>query len=169
MARDVSALAHIPLTSDLTALSQSSSLRVDYVRLTWVDYANNPRCRILPWAYYSNLISKNARPGVRIAKVVLGYVGARVAEGFKPVGNWLLVVDTNSLRAFPTEKNVAMVFGWFQEVNPNPNERIGSLLCPRYVLHRTLQCVLIYSHPIGRDRKLVLIFAFYFFTPLLYN
>lgn len=141
MSQRVDDLPHIPLTTKPTGFNISNTY-VEYVRLTWVDYANNPRCRILPRKYYSKLITNSTpRPGVRIAKVALGYVGARVAEGFTPVGNWLFVIDESSMRPFPPDVNVVTVFGWFQEINPSPNQRVGSLLDPRYVLHRTLQCV----------------------------
>ncbi|KAF8317666.1 glutamine synthetase/guanido kinase [Clavulina sp. PMI_390] len=140
---DIDSLPHIPLVTKPSETAQRPVLTYnygyEYVRLIWVDYANNPRCRILPWRYYKQLLESSDRPGVSIANALFGYVGGHLAPGFGAQGNWHWVPDHNSLRVFPTEKNVVTVFGWFQEVNPSPGARLGSLLCPRYILHRTLQ------------------------------
>jgi len=109
-----------------------------YVRLTWVDYANNIRCRVLPQARYNSLIA-TSRPGIRVPKVVFGLIGLRIAEGFSAVGSWLFVIDTASLRTCPTESGVATVFGWFQHIEPSPGRDITSPLCPRSILHRVVR------------------------------
>ena len=114
---------------------------IRYVRLTWVDYANNPRCRILPWERYSSLVA-TGRPGIRVPKVVFGLIGLHTAKGFSAIGNWLFVADPDSLRTSPTDEGVATVFGWFQHIEPSPGRDISSPLCPRSILHRVLQQVL---------------------------
>lgn len=147
-------LRHIPLRSIITEYSKwvnnnlllsPASAPIKYVRLTWLDYANNPRSRILPFSSYCKLVifgaSPGNRPGVRIAKIVFGYIGGRSAEGFDASGNWLYVIDLESARVWPTEEGVMTVYGWFQEeqIGPELGGRIASVLCPRYILHRAVQ------------------------------
>ena len=109
-----------------------------YFRLTWVDFANNIRCRILSAAHFESLVS-SGRPGIRVPKVVFGLIGLRIAEGFSAVGSWLFVADMDSIRIFPGEDRVATVFGWFQHIEPSPGRDIASPFCPRSILNRVLR------------------------------
>ena len=115
-----------------------SSKNIHYVRLTWVDYANIIRCRILPWKSHANLVA-TARPGIRMPNAVFGSAGKRLAKGFSSVGSYLFVADTNSLRAYPPEDGMATVFGWFQYIEPSPGRDLAAPLCPRSILQRVLQ------------------------------
>jgi hypothetical protein len=115
-----------------------SSKNIHYVRLTWVDYGNIIRCRILPWESYANLVA-TARPGIRMPNVVFGIAGKRLAKGFSSVGSYFFVADTDSLRVYPPEDGMASVFGWFQYIEPSPGRDIAVPLCPRSILQRVLQ------------------------------
>ena len=109
-----------------------------YVRLTWVDLANNTRCRTLSAAHFENLVA-TGRPGIRVPKAVFGLINFRITEGFSAVGSWLFVADMDSMRTFPGGDRVATVFGWFQHIEPSPGRDIASPLCPRSILHRVLR------------------------------
>ena len=132
-----------PTSTSLILGSSMSSFKsrpnIRYVRLTWVDYANNIRCRVLPWERYNSLVA-TGRPGIRVPKVAFGLIGSRTAEGFSAVGSWLFVADTASLR-WSAGTGVATVFGWFQHIEPSPGRDITSPLCPRSILHRVLRRV----------------------------
>lgn len=142
----ISDLPHIATSTAISSALQHSMLDrsdpqgVEYVRLTWVDFSNNPRCRIIPYASYRKLLKKNP-PAVRLPKITFGYFFGRAAPGFNAVGNWLLVIDPKSLRRCAYKLNTAIVFGWFREVQPVVGRRIAAPLCPRYILHRVLQLV----------------------------
>jgi len=125
-----------PNTGKSANMSDTKNIR--YVRLTWVDYGNTIRCRILPWERYVNLIA-TVRPGIRMPSSVFGIAGMSLAKGFSSVGSWLFVVDTDSLRLYPTEDGMASVYGWFQYIEPSPGRDIASPLCPRSILQRVLR------------------------------
>lgn len=149
----ISDLDHIDLTSaKVSSLSPLETRSNDppetpiyYVRLTWVDFSNKTHCRIVSLPAFVNLLKKDP-PAIRIPKITFGDIFGRVAQGFDGVGNWLLVIDHNSVRWCPYETNTVNVFGWFREIQaigtvPALRTRVAAPLCPRYILHRVLQSV----------------------------
>lgn len=125
-----------------TRLSEVSVLglyrQFRYVRVTWVDYVFTVRHRIIPFPYFEKLLN-SARPGVTIAKVVLGYTGNRMGEGFNGTGEYLYAVDMKSVRNCPFEQSTMSVMGWFEQKVPSPEKPLISSLCPRGTLRRILQ------------------------------
>ncbi|KAF7290013.1 1,2-dihydroxy-3-keto-5-methylthiopentene dioxygenase [Mycena chlorophos] len=105
-----------------------------YVRIYWVDLVNIRRCRIVPIAHFKSLLASN-RPGVNIAKVVLGLVHLVVAPGFLPVGEYLYAIDLSSIRPAPFAPGHLAVLGTFEEKAPVEGS-VGVGLCPRTLLRR---------------------------------
>lgn len=131
------ALPKVPTQlSTVNFKSLRSSIR--YIRLTWVDYVNNTRYRIIPFDYFSKMLG-SGRPGVHLAQIVFGFIANTIAEGFNPNGEYLYVPDMDSLRVCPYEPETAMVMGWFQVKDPAPGKSLTIPLCPRSTLLRIVE------------------------------
>jgi len=101
----------------LTAESLFSS-HIRYVRITWVDFLNWTRCRIVPRSAFLNLLT-SSRPGVRLTEAALGLVFISLAEGFGASGEWLYVLDLSTLRTCGAyAPGHASVLGYFQRAIP---------------------------------------------------
>ena len=122
----------------------SYSIPTEYIRLQWVDYINNVRCRVLPISYFAKLL-QSPRPGVGVVKVSLGLVYLITAPGFSPVGEYLYVPDMSSMKICPYAPDEASVMGWFQEKAPVPRADLRLSvevdLCPRGILKRVVEYV----------------------------
>lgn len=121
-----------PLKSDPEDLKRRG---VKYIRLQWVDFINNVRCRLIPIDYFQKLLQSN-RPGVGLTHAVLGLVAVHVSPGFSGHGEYLFVPDMDSCRIATYAPNQAVVHGWFQEKHPSPSGDISVPLCPRGLLKR---------------------------------
>ncbi|KAI0087488.1 glutamine synthetase/guanido kinase [Irpex rosettiformis] len=109
------------------------SLGVKYIRITWLDYINQPRYRVVPRAYFKKLL-QSSRPGVSLAKVVFGLVSLALAPGFSGTGSYHYVIDPSSFRLAPYAPGHASVMGFFQEKSPSPEHGLTVPLCPRWLL-----------------------------------
>ncbi|KAF7297573.1 1,2-dihydroxy-3-keto-5-methylthiopentene dioxygenase [Mycena kentingensis (nom. inval.)] len=121
---------------------------IKYVRIYWVDWTNLRRCRIVPIAHFKALLASN-RPGVNVAKVLLGFVYLQVAPLFSEMGEYLYAIDMDTLRPCPWAPGHWAVLGRFEEKAP-----IGTLsvitvdLCPRTILRRITDTI---KHEYGTD------------------
>ena len=124
------------------ANSKSDNSLVEFVRISWVDLTNVTRCRITPVTFFLKLM-KSDRPGITMAKVLLGQAYLAAAPGFSASGEFVYVPDLSSLRLCSYAPGHASVLGWFQNKDPTP--AIGRVLdfdcplCPRGILRRVLQ------------------------------
>lgn len=117
---------------------------VKFVRITWVDFTNTVRFRVVPARYFRALFSnpQQSRPGIGLGIVSLGLVGLSTCPGFSAVGTYLYVPDLASWRVCTlSAPGHASVLGWFQEKVPNPTAGLTVPLCPRTILHRLVKCV----------------------------
>ncbi|OAX30795.1 hypothetical protein K503DRAFT_870876 [Rhizopogon vinicolor AM-OR11-026] len=140
-------LPYSPQTAKAHTIPVSSlaSHNIHSVRITWVDLANNTRFRVVPLSSFQRLLT-SSRPGVTITQGVFGIVlaGNRVAPGFGPAGEYLYVVDLDSIRLCPYAPGHASILGWFQDKTPAPGRALGTgvPMCPRSVLKRVIECAL---------------------------
>ncbi|KAI6006850.1 hypothetical protein EDD15DRAFT_5138 [Pisolithus albus] len=135
-------LAHMHPTSGVArpGLSQSlEDLGVKFVRVQWVDFSNFVHCRVLTISHFYKLL-RTSRPGITIAKVVLGLVFLTMAEGFGATGEYVLVVDLATVRVCGYAPGHAAVIGYFQEKYPLGG-RLDVPLCPRTNLKRIVKYV----------------------------
>ncbi|KAI6098629.1 hypothetical protein EDD17DRAFT_1770051 [Pisolithus thermaeus] len=133
-------LARMHPTSAVSGSGLSGSLEglgVKFVRLQWVDLSNFVHCRVLTTSHFYKLL-RASRPGVTIAKVVLGIVFLTMAEGFGATGEYVLVFDLASVRMCGYAPGHAAVFGYFQEKYPIGG-RLDVPLCPRTNLRRLVK------------------------------
>lgn len=114
------------------------SLGVKYIRITWQDYTNRTRYRVVPRKYFKKLL-QSSRPGITLAKVSLGLVFLAVAPGFTGTGSWQYVIDPTSFRLAPYAPGHATVFGYFQEKTSSPQYGLTVPLCPRWILKQILE------------------------------
>ncbi|KAI6112161.1 hypothetical protein EDD16DRAFT_1865969 [Pisolithus croceorrhizus] len=112
-------------------------LGVKFVRLQWVDFSNFVHCRVLTTSHFYKLL-RASRPGVTVAKVVLGIVFLTMVEGFSPAGEYVLVIDLASVRVCGYAPGHAAVFGYFQEKYPIGG-KLDVPLCPRTNLRRIIK------------------------------
>ena len=113
-------------------------LGIRYVRITWVDFINNIRYRILPLNFFKRLLESD-RPGISVTTAVFGSVALQLAEGFAPIGEYLYVPDIDSLRVCPYAEGHASIYGSFQKKVPPPKGGLEVDLCPRSILKKILQ------------------------------
>lgn len=114
---------------------------VRFVRIQWVDLNNLVRCRVLPVSYFRKLL-ESERPGVNVAKAVLGIVVLQLAPGFSAAGEYIYVVDTSSFHLCTYAPGHAVFFGFFQEQVPVPRPTGPSVdvpTCPRTALLRLIR------------------------------
>ncbi|KAL0958311.1 hypothetical protein HGRIS_000456 [Hohenbuehelia grisea] len=113
-----------------------------FVRVHWVDLANNIRYRVLPIEYFEKVM-KSPRPSISFARIALGLVFLTVAEGFSASGEFLYVPDLDTLKICPYAPGHASVLGWFEEKFPRPDcdQAIAyrAEICPRTLLHNVLR------------------------------
>lgn len=111
---------------------------VKFIRITWVDWINNIRYRVIPRPYFKKLL-ESARPGVSLAKVVFGLVFLALAPGFSGTGEYQYVLDQSSFRLSPYAPGHASVMGFFQNKLPTPETGLVVPYCPRTLLKRIVQ------------------------------
>ncbi|KAF4616914.1 hypothetical protein D9613_008396 [Agrocybe pediades] len=145
------------MSSNVVSVDSLRSRSIKYVRVTWVDWANNVRYRVLPIQYFTKLLENagkdsagvlKGRPGISVAKVVFGIVGIGIAEGFGPIDEYLYAIDMSTLRICEYAPGHASVYGWFQEKVPVPQPNAGITqddrraleveFCPRTILRRVV-------------------------------
>ena len=114
------------------------SQNVQFIRVTWVDWINNIRCRVIPRPYFRKLL-ESSRPGVSLTKAALGLVGLMLAPGFSGTGEYLYVLDLSSFRLCPYAPGHASVMGFFQYKVPDPQYGLELQHCPRRVLQKVEQ------------------------------
>ena len=125
--------SHSDQQVDLSDDAWLDSLGVKYIRITWADYINNIRYRVVPRKYFKKLL-QSSRPGVSITKACFGIVVLALAPNFSGTGEYLYVIDQNSFRVSPYAPGHATVFGYFQEKEPHPQYGLEVPLCPRKLL-----------------------------------
>lgn len=109
------------------------SLGIKYMRITWVDYINNIRLRVVPRKYFNKLLD-SSRPGVSLAKAGFGLVFLAVAPGFSGAGEYHYVLDPSSFRLSPYAPGHASVMGFLQEKVPYPDRGLVVPWDPRLML-----------------------------------
>lgn len=120
-------------TFDLLDDAWLDALGVKFIRITWSDYINNIRYRVVPRKYFKKLLH-SSRPGVSITKACFGLVFLALAPNFTGTGEYLYVIDQSSFRVSPYAPGHASVFGFFQEKEPHPQYGLEVPLCPRKLL-----------------------------------
>ncbi|GJE98647.1 glutamine synthetase [Phanerochaete sordida] len=111
---------------------------VKFIRVTWVDWINNVRYRVIPRAYFKKLLESD-RPGVSITKAAFGLVALALAPGFTGAGEDHYIIDTSSFRLSPYAPGHATVFGFFQQKVPHPEHGLAVPYCPRALLKRIVK------------------------------
>jgi glutamine synthetase len=111
------------------------SVGVNFIRITWVDWINNIRYRVIPRPYFRKLL-ESSRPGVSLAKVSFGLVFLAMAPGFTGTGEYHYVLDLSSFRLAPYAPGHASVMGFFQNKLPTPKYGLTVPFCPRTLLKR---------------------------------
>ena len=135
------------------------SLGVKYIRITWLDYINKPRYRVVPRAYFKKLL-ESSRPGVSLAKATLGLVSLSLAPGFTGTGSYHYVLDTSSFRLAPYAPGHASIMGFFQEKTPSPHYGLVVPFCPRWILKQIVdkaQSIAGATYLIGFESEFVLL------------
>ncbi|KAL0958313.1 hypothetical protein HGRIS_000458 [Hohenbuehelia grisea] len=114
-------------------------LGIEFVRIQWVDLVNKVGYKVVPLSRFKKMIL-GSRPGVNFSKATLGLVFLEIAEGFSSFGEYLYVVDMDSLRPCPYAPGHASVMGWYEEKNPRPDcdQSLAYFvdLCPRTLVRR---------------------------------
>ncbi|KAG9311496.1 hypothetical protein JVU11DRAFT_7693 [Chiua virens] len=121
---------------------------IRYIRIQWVDFPNQVRCRVLPLSYFRKLLDSE-RPSIPLAKVALGIVVLQLAPGFSTGGEGVYVIDFSSFRPCSYAPGHGVFFGFFQEQIPVP--RPGGLsievpYCPRALVSRLVRYA---AEPLG--------------------
>lgn len=133
-----------PLTSLPSDLSSLDALNIEWIRVSWLDFANVLRFHVLSLPYFKQLMG-SARPGIALGKMNLGAVHLTFVEGTTATGEYLYVFDAGSLRVCPYTPGHASVMGFFQDKVPKPSAGLGAglgiepiKLCPRGLLKRVM-------------------------------
>ncbi|KAI9461333.1 hypothetical protein HD554DRAFT_2176299 [Boletus coccyginus] len=126
---------------DFASIFNANGIR--YVRIQWVDFNNQVRCRFLSVSYFRKLLNSK-RPGVTLTKAILGLLLVlQVAPGFDAFGEHIYVIDFSSFRLCSYAPGHAVFFGYFQEQVSIPRPTGGPSfevpLCPRTVLSRLIR------------------------------
>ena len=124
---------------DFASIFNTNAIR--YIRIQWVDFNNQVRCRFFPVSYFRKLLNSE-RPGVTLTKAALGLVVHQVAPGFSAVGEHIYVTDFSSFRLCSYAPGHAVFFGYFQEKVSVPRPSGLSFevpFCPRTVLSRLIR------------------------------
>ncbi|OJA19831.1 hypothetical protein AZE42_11259, partial [Rhizopogon vesiculosus] len=143
-------LPYSPQTTKAHTIPVSSlaSHNIHSVHITWVDFGNSTRFRVLPLSSFQRLLV-SSRPGVTIAQGCFGLVlsGIVLAPGFSATGEYLYVVDLDTIRLCPYAPGHASIMGWFQDKIPAPGRALGTgvPMCPRSVLKRVIDTATSYN------------------------
>ncbi|KAF8873768.1 hypothetical protein BD779DRAFT_1705403 [Infundibulicybe gibba] len=125
-------------SAPIVSVESLEGLGIKYIRVQWVDFSNNIRYRVLPLAYFMKIVYSE-RPSISIAKVALGLVFLTMAEGFKPIGEYLYVPDLTSIRICTYAPGHASIMGYFEEkVLVDRGQSLKVDLCPRTTLLRVV-------------------------------
>ncbi|PSR77454.1 hypothetical protein PHLCEN_2v7885 [Hermanssonia centrifuga] len=108
---------------------------INFIRITWVDWINNVRYRVVPRPYFSKLLH-SARPGISLTKACFGLVFLALAPGFSGIGEYQYVLDLSTFRLCPYAPGHASILGFFQEKLPTPQFGLAVPFCPRSILKR---------------------------------
>ncbi|OAX31480.1 glutamine synthetase/guanido kinase, partial [Rhizopogon vinicolor AM-OR11-026] len=144
---------YLPSSSQTTKvqtipISSLTSHNIHSVRITWVDFGNSIRFRVLPLSSFQRLIA-SSRPGITIAQGLFGLVlsGLVAAPGFNATGEYLYVVDLDTIRLCSYAPGHANIMGWFQDKTPAPGRALGTgvPMCPRSVLKRVIDTATSYN------------------------
>ena len=132
--------ANVDAYRDRGALSEEflDSVGVQFIRITWVDWINNIRYRVVPRPYFRKLL-ESARPGVSLTTATFGLVFLAVAPGFTGTGEHHYVLDLSSFRLAPYAPGHASIMGFFQHKLPTPEHGLTLPYCPRTLLKRIAQ------------------------------
>lgn len=124
----------------VTSLNEEllDSLNVKFIRITWTDWINNIRYRVVPRAYFRLLLDCN-RPGIPITNACFGVVGLTVTPGFPSAGEYHYVLDMSSFRLAPYTPGHAVIFGYFQNKVPTLEHGLTVPHCPRTILKRIVE------------------------------
>ena len=123
------------------------------MRLTWVDFVNFVRYRVIPIKHFKKLIAEsssrtgdfkvNPNGGIMLTKALFGLVYITMAPGFGAAGEYLYVPDLKSLRVLPFAPGHASVMGWFEEKEavkgPDGQDTFKTPFCPRALLQRIVE------------------------------
>ncbi|KDQ20092.1 hypothetical protein BOTBODRAFT_125649 [Botryobasidium botryosum FD-172 SS1] len=126
--------------SDLSLATLKES-GVRFVRLTWVDFGNCVRYKILPLKHFEKLVA-SARGGFTVTVAIMGAVFLTVAEGVTVVGEYVWKPDLSTLRLAPYADGHATVLGNFTRETANSAGQRESHeidLCPRGILRRVVE------------------------------
>ncbi|KAF9024403.1 glutamine synthetase/guanido kinase [Hymenopellis radicata] len=121
--------------------AELSGLGISYVRVIWVDLTCIVRCRVLPLQFFLKTM-ESSRPGLALARAVLGMVELQLVDGVPPAGEWFYVIDPSTLRLCPYDEGMATVMGYFQHkvpVSVNGSLSLQVDLCPRTILERVVE------------------------------
>ncbi|KAI0686936.1 glutamine synthetase/guanido kinase [Cytidiella melzeri] len=113
------------------------TLGIKYIRITWSDYINNTRYRVVPRKYFKKIL-ESARPGVSLTSSALGIVILALAPGFSSTGEYHYVLDPSSFRVSPYAPGHASIMGFFQEKTLSPEYGLTVPLCPRWILKQVV-------------------------------
>lgn len=113
-------------------------LNVKFIRITWTDWINNIRYRVVPRAYFKLLVDSN-RPGVSLTKASFALVSLTLAPGFPSAGEYHYVLDVSSFRLAPYAPGHATIFGYFQNKAPTPEHGLVVPYCTRTLLKRIVE------------------------------
>lgn len=111
---------------------------VTFVRITWVDWTNTVRYRVVPRPYFRKLL-ESSRPGVSLTTTAFGLVFLTLAPGFTGTGEYHYVLDARSFRRCPYAPGHASVLGFFEHKLPPPAHGLRVPYCPRTLLQRIVQ------------------------------
>jgi hypothetical protein len=94
----------------------------------------------MPIEYFKALMRSN-RPGVNIAKAVLGLVYLTMPEGFSSIGEYLYTPDPATMRVLRgvAVDDVLAVLGRFEEKASKGNGGVAVGLCPRTLLGKIIE------------------------------
>ena len=128
---------HRPLT-----IERLRDIGIRFIRVTWVDLTNVIRFRVVPIAHFERILASR-RPSVSMVRGALGVVSIALAEGFSSTGEFLYLVDMDSLRVCTYAPGHASVMGWYEEKVPirgvDGIPRFDVDLCPRTTLKRIVK------------------------------
>src|ERR1700761_4358251 len=116
-------------------LSDSS---LAFVRVQWHDLSAQTRIRVYTAEHFKKLL-QHSRPAISIAVASLGLIYLNLAEGFTSTGEWLYVLDLDSLRPCGYAPGQASIMGFFQLKDTPIDKPISVPVCPRSVLAKTLR------------------------------
>ncbi|CAE6522510.1 unnamed protein product [Rhizoctonia solani] len=147
-------LARLPANLDLpSSISFIKSQGIKFIRLTWVDYVNMIRYRVIPIEHFAHISGNQFVSGSdtsssqRIAESGPGVVRVGLSLGVQdsmPAGSLVsgdfeLRADFLSMWKASFTPNHAYMMGRFFEKEHYPGGSGGSEICPRTILHRIIQ------------------------------